>query len=88
MKKTFAFLASVAVLSTGLAAAPAAAQVEDVSTTTFGEDAAVRAAVLKWHEVMLETHKRSATPGEAPPQPVLRRSLGDVGQQKRRHCGN
>lgn len=68
MKKAFAFLASVAVLGTGLAAAPAAAQSEDVSTTTVSQDAAIRAAVLKWHEVMLETHKRSATPGEAPAQ--------------------
>jgi hypothetical protein len=68
MKKALAFLASVAVLGTGLAAVPAAAQSENASSSAQRNQRATRDAIFKWHEEMLETHKRSATPGQAPGQ--------------------
>jgi hypothetical protein len=68
MKKAIALLATVAALGTVAAAVPAAAQSENASTTASRNQRTTRAAVLKWHEVMLDTHARSATPGQAPAQ--------------------
>ena len=66
MKKAIAFLASVAVLGTSLAAVPVAAQsAGGGAAQSIRADRAASAAILKWHEVMLDTHARSATPGEA-----------------------
>jgi hypothetical protein len=66
MKKAVAFLASVAVLGTSIPALPVAAQVASTPAAQAGRaDRAAAAAVLKWHEVMLDTHARSATPGQA-----------------------
>lgn len=67
MKKTLALLASVAVLGTGLVAVPAAAQSESASPTAQRNQRTARAALLKWHEVMLDTHART-TNGQAPGQ--------------------
>jgi len=66
MKKAIAFLASVAVLGTSLAAVPVAAQsAGDGAAQSSRADRFASAAVLKWHEIMLDTHARSATPGQA-----------------------
>jgi hypothetical protein len=66
MKKAIAFLASVAVLGTSVVAVPVAAQsAGGVAAQSSRADRAASAAVLKWHEVMLDTHARSATPGQA-----------------------
>lgn len=66
MKNAIAFLASVAVLGTSVAAVPVAAQSAggNVAAQSNRADRAASAAVLKWHEIMLDTHARSATPGE------------------------
>ena len=68
MNKAIAFLASAAVLGLAAAAVPAAAQSPNASSVAERNQRAAKASILKWHEVMLETHKRSATPGEAPGQ--------------------
>jgi hypothetical protein len=68
MKKALALLASAAVLGTGLAAVPAAAQSESASPVAERNQRSARESLLKWHEVMLDTHARSATPGAAPAQ--------------------
>lgn len=68
MKKAIALLATVAALGTVAAAVPAAAQSEGASTTASRNQRSARAAVLKWHDIMLDTHARSATPGQAPAQ--------------------
>ncbi len=68
MKTAFALLASVAALGTVAAAVPAAAQSSNASPTATRNQASARAAVLKWHDIMLDTHARSATPGQAPAQ--------------------
>jgi PAP2 superfamily len=65
MKKAFVLLASAAVLGTGLAAVPAAAQSQ--TTTAAAQQPGPRGAILKWHEVMLDTHART-TNGSAPAQ--------------------
>lgn len=68
MKTAIALLASVAALGAVATTAPAVAQSEGASATAERAQGSARAAVLKWHEVMLDTHKRSATPGLAPSQ--------------------
>lgn len=68
MKKAIALLATVAALGTVAAAVPVAAQSESASTTASRNQRSARAAVLKWHDIMLDTHARSATPGQAPAQ--------------------
>lgn len=68
MKNALALLASAAVLGAGLAAVPAAAQSEEASPVAERNQRSARTALLKWHEVMLDTHARSATPGAAPAQ--------------------
>ena len=67
MKKTFAFLASVAVLGTVATAVPAVAQSENASPTASRNQRTAKASILKWHEVMLDTHART-TNGLAPGQ--------------------
>lgn len=64
MKISIVLLASVAVLGTGLAAVPAVAQSENASPVAASNQRGTRAAILKWHEVMLDVHSRSQTPGE------------------------
>jgi len=54
MKKAFALLASVAVVGTGLSAAPAAAQlVSEVQSQRAGD---VGDSIVRWHKVMLDVH--------------------------------
>ena len=67
MKKAIALLASVAVLGTSVAAVPVAAQSGggNAAARSAVADREAAAAVLKWHEIMLDTHARSATPGQA-----------------------
>lgn len=65
MKKSAAILASVAVLGTSLPALPVAAQVAEApAAQSSRSDRAAKAAILKWHEVMLDVHARSQTPGQ------------------------
>lgn len=69
MKKAFALMASVAVIGTGLAAAPAAAQLtSEVQSARAGD---VGDAILKWHEIMLDVHAVDfRDPGAVAPQQV------------------
>lgn len=68
MKTAFTLLASVAAIGAVTATAPLAAQSESASTTAERSQRSARAALLKWHDIMLDTHARSATPGAAPAQ--------------------
>jgi len=68
MKKAIALLASVAAFSTVAVAVPASAQSASASPVAERNQRVAREAILKWHEVMLDTHARSATPGAAPAQ--------------------
>jgi hypothetical protein len=68
MNKSIALLASVAALGAIASAAPAVANGGNSSPVAERSQRSAKAALLKWHEEMLETHKRSATPGEAPAQ--------------------
>lgn len=73
MKKTFALLASAAVLGAGFVAMPAAAQeIEALSVAERTRNADIKAAVLKWHDVMLDVHAVDfRDPGpNAPPEQV------------------
>lgn len=63
MKTTIALLASVAVLATGTISVPVAAQSGGASANSFANRRDARDAILKWHEVMLDVHARSQTPG-------------------------
>lgn len=64
MKYPFAFLASVAVLGTVATAVPAVAQSENASPNASRNQRTAKASILKWHEVMLDVHSRSQTPGQ------------------------
>ncbi len=65
MKKAIAFLASVAVLGTSVAAVPVSAQSgggNSVAQAARADraDRAAKESILKWHEVMLDTHVADA----------------------------
>jgi hypothetical protein len=68
MKKSIVFLASVAAIGAVAVATPAVANSEQGSTVAERNQRSARTALLKWHDVMLDTHARSATPGAAPAQ--------------------